>query len=167
MTKKSRFYGGGIAGHHARCSACSSSWSLRIGENVTANSRITGLINNFLADFSQAKLLASAENRYVAITFSADGRSYTIPSRPTSPTPPPGRWSRPSGRFRDRTFFDAGDVSDFAINSTGEVRPLPIDPTPSPSGITLASLSARGGAATDEIAYRPHHPNISLWRVES
>jgi hypothetical protein len=126
----------------------------RIGENVTANSRISGLINNFLADFSQAKLIASSENRYVAITFSADGFSYTI-SKQTDITDPT-TWTlvktvRP---FSDRTFFSAGGVSDFAVNSTGEVRPLPIDLTQSPSSATLRFFIRKGrGLSTDAIAY--------------
>ena len=70
--------------------------TLRVGESVTSNSRITGLINNFLADFSQAKLLASAENRYVAITFSADGRSYyPAEADRRQRLRRPGPWSRP------------------------------------------------------------------------
>lgn len=126
----------------------------RIGENVTANSRISGLINNFLADFSQAKLIASAENRYVAITFSSDGFSYAI-SKQTDITDPT-TWTlvktvRP---LSDRTFFNTGEVSDFAINSTGEVRPLPIDLTVSPSGTSLRFFIRKGrGLSTDEIAY--------------
>jgi len=128
---------------------------MRIGENVTANSRITGVINNFLADFSQAKLLASSENRYIAITFSADGRSYSL-SRQTDITDTTA-WTqvRTVTPFSDRKFFSSVDVSDFAINSTGEVRPLPIDLTASPSGITLGFIIRKGrGLDTDAIAYK-------------
>jgi prepilin-type N-terminal cleavage/methylation domain-containing protein len=126
----------------------------RIGENVTANSRISGLINNFLADFSQAKLIASSENRYAAITFSPDGLSYTI-SKQTDITDlttwTPVKTVKP---FSDRTFFISSSVSDFAVNSTGEVRPLPIDLTQSPSGISLRFFIRKGsGLLTDAIAY--------------
>ena len=126
----------------------------RIGENVSASSRMTGLINNFLADFSQAKLIASAENRYVAITFSPDGLSYII-SRQTDITDltawSPVKTVKP---FSNRVFFSASGVSDFAINSTGEIRPLPIDLTQSPSGTTLKFYMRKGrGASTDAVVY--------------
>lgn len=127
---------------------------MRIGDNVTANSRITGLINNFLADYSQAKLLASSENRYVAITFSADGRSYAL-AKQTDITDTTA-WTpvKTVTPFSDRTFFDGGGVADFAINSTGEVRPLPIDLNASPSGVTLNFYIRKGrGTAGEGIAF--------------
>lgn len=128
--------------------------SLRVGESVTANSRFTGLINNFLADLSQAKLLAATENRYVSITF-AGGRSYTLRKQTdvsdyTSWTP-----VKTVTPYSDQTFFAAGDVSDFAINSMGEVRTLPIDISSSPTGITLKFYIRKGrGTASDPIAYQ-------------
>jgi prepilin-type N-terminal cleavage/methylation domain-containing protein len=128
--------------------------TLRVGESVTANSRITGLINNFLADFSQAKLLASGENRYVAVTFSADGRSYSI--RKQTDVSDYTAWTlvKTEIPLSDRTFFNTVDVSDFAINSTGEVRSLPININASPTGVILKFFIRKGlGRSTDEIAY--------------
>jgi prepilin-type N-terminal cleavage/methylation domain-containing protein len=128
--------------------------TLRVGESVTANSRITGLINNFLADFSQAKLLASSENRYVAITFSADGRSYTIQKQTDVSDYLTWTLVKTEIPLSDRTFFNSADVSDFAINSTGEVRSLPIDITASPAGVILKFYIRKGGGTpSDGIAY--------------
>jgi prepilin-type N-terminal cleavage/methylation domain-containing protein len=127
-----------------------------IGESVTANSRITGLINNFLADFSQAKLLASAENRYVAITFSADGRSYSLFKQTDITITDIENWTpvKTITPFSDRPFFTPGALPDFAINSTGEVRPLPIDLSVAPSGITLNFFIRKGqGLDSDAVAY--------------
>ena len=128
--------------------------ALRVGESATANSRITGLINNFLADFSQAKLLASAENRYVSVTFDATGHSYTI--RKQTDVSDYTSWTlvKTVTPLSDRTFFAVADVSDFAINSTGEVRSLPININASPAGAILKFFIRKGkGLAGDAIAY--------------
>jgi Tfp pilus assembly protein FimT len=129
--------------------------TLRIGESVTANSRITGLINNFLADFSAAKLLASTENRYVAITFSADGRSYTLQKQTDVTNPAAWTLVKTVTPFSDRSFFDAGGVSDFAINSTGEVRAVPLVANSNTINVTLSFYIRKGGGtASDPIAYK-------------
>ena len=128
--------------------------TLRVGESVTTNSRITGVVNNFLADFSAAKLLASTENRYVSITFSADGRSYTLQKQTDVSNYLNWTHVKTVTPLSDRPFFDAAGVSDFAINSTGEVRALPIVISDSPINVTLSFYIRRGrGAATDPIAY--------------
>lgn len=131
----------------------------RVGESVTANSRITGLVNNFLADFSSAKLLASTENRYVAITFSGDGNSYTL-QKQTDITNF-NNWTpvKTVTPFTDRPFFTPGEVSDFAVNSTGAVRLLKSDGTPDMT-TAVGTISqnfyirkGRGGAG-DPVVYR-------------
>ena len=128
--------------------------ALRVGESVTSNSRITGLINNFLADFSQAKLLASAENRYVAIIFSPDRRSYTLQKQTDVSVYTGWTLVKTVTPFSDRTFFDSANVSDFAVNSTGEVRALPININASPAGVILKFYIRKGkGTAIDPIAY--------------
>lgn len=129
--------------------------TMGIGESVTSNSRITGLINNFLADFSSAKLLASAENRYVSITFSNDGRSYTLQKQTDVSDYTTWTLVKTVTPFSDRPFFDTDAVSDFAINSTGEVRALPIVINSSPVNVNLVFYIRKGGGtAGDEIAYR-------------
>lgn len=130
--------------------------TLSIGDSVTSNSRITGLINNFLADFNQAKLLASAENRYVAITFANDGRSYTL-QKQTDDVSDYTTWTQVKTitPFSDRPFCTAGAVSNFAVNSTGEVRALPIVINSNPVNITLVFYIRKGrGFSTDPIAYQ-------------
>jgi len=128
--------------------------TLRVGESVTANSRITGLVNNFLADYSAAKLLASAENRYVAITFSGDGRSYTLQKQTDVSNPALWTHVKTVTPLSDRPFFDVGGVSDFAINSTGEVRAVPLAANANPINVALSFYIRRGrGAATDPVAY--------------
>ena len=142
--------------------------TLRVGESVTANSRITGLINNFLADFSQAKLEASAENRYMAVTFAADGRSYSILKQTNVSSYTVWTLVKTVTPFTDREFCTAADVSDFAINSTGEVRSLPDQHQLQPDRPDAQILYPQGvGHAQRRDRLQPHHPNIPLWRVES
>ncbi|MFH2107194.1 MAG: prepilin-type N-terminal cleavage/methylation domain-containing protein [Chrysiogenia bacterium] len=130
--------------------------TLRVGESVTVNSRITGLINNFLADFSAAKLLASTENRYVSITFSSDGRSYTLQKQTDVSDYTTWEQVKTVTPLSDRSFFNVGEVSDFAVNSTGQVRLLPITlPLSTPTNITLVFYIRKGlGTTSDPIAYR-------------
>lgn len=130
--------------------------TLRVGDSVTANSRITGLINNFLADYSSAKLLASSENRYVAIIFSSDGRSYTLQKQTLIGDLNNWTLIKTVTPLSDRSCFDSGAVSDFAINSTGEVRLWPVTtPLTTPSNVNLVFYIRKGmGSPSDEIAYQ-------------
>ena len=128
--------------------------TLRVGESVTANSRITGLINNFLADFSQAKLLASTENRYVAITFSNDGRSYSLQKQNDVSDFTTWTQVKTVTPLSEGTFFTAGALSDFAVNSTGVVRLVAsgvVDPSSNPANVTLSFYIRKGDGS---IAYR-------------
>lgn len=133
--------------------------SLRIGDSVAANSRITGLINNFVADFNSAKLLASTENRYVAITFAADGRSYTLQKQADVTNFNTWTTIKTVVPISGGVFFNAGDVSDFAVNSMGEVRLLKSDGTPDLT-TALGTISQalhirkRPGGTTEPVLYR-------------
>ena len=129
--------------------------TLRVGESVTANSRITGLINNFLADFSQAKLLASTENRYVAITFSNDGRSYSLQKQNDITDFTTWTNVKTVTPLSEGAFFTVGAFSDFAVNSTGMVRLVDsggtVDPSSTPANVTLSFYIRKGDGS---IAYR-------------
>ncbi|HOW45545.1 MAG TPA: type II secretion system protein [Candidatus Aminicenantes bacterium] len=133
--------------------------SLRIGDSVAASSRITGLINNFLADFNAAKLLAATENRYVSITFAADGRSYTLKKQADITNFNAWATIKTVSPLDGSIFFNAGGVSDIAVNSTGEVRLLKSDGTPdlvTPLGTISQAvhIRKRPGGPTDPILYR-------------
>lgn len=127
-------------------------FTLRIGESVMSNSRITGLINNFLADYSSAKLLASTENRYVAIVFSNDGGSYTIQKQTNISNNAIWTAVKTVTPFSDRGFFNNAQVSDFAINSMGEVRLLPIDTSTPPDNVSLVFFIRTNKG--DKVAYQ-------------
>jgi Tfp pilus assembly protein FimT len=109
----------------------------QIGPSVTANARFTGMMNNFQADYSAAKLLASAENRYVAVIFSTDGHSYSIQKQTDILNFNNWTLVKTVTPFTDQV-FNAGDLSSFAVNSTGEVQAYPIpNPLGAPSNIEL------------------------------
>lgn len=111
---------------------------IQIGPSVTAQSRFRGLINNFQADYASAKLLASAENRYVAITFSSDGRSYTIQKQTDITNYNNWTLVKNVTPLGDKAFCDSGEVADFVVNSTGEVRAFPVpNPLGAPTNIQL------------------------------
>lgn len=133
--------------------------AFRLSDSITANSRITGLINNFLADFSSAKLLASTENRYVSVTFAADGRSYTLQKQADITNF--NTWTRIKTvvPFSESSFCKSEEVSNFAINSTGEVRLLKSDGTPDMTtalGTISQAFFVRKGRGTDDdpVVYR-------------
>ena len=52
--------------------------SLSIGRSSLQRAKFTDAFNTFVADFYNARQLASVENKYVAILFDEFGRSYTI-----------------------------------------------------------------------------------------
>lgn len=109
----------------------------QIGPSVTAQARFSGLINNFQADYSAAKLLAAAENRYVSITFSSDGRSYSLQKQTDITNFDSWTPVKTVTPFSDQT-FNAGSLSSFAVNSTGEVRAYPVTlPLSVPTNINL------------------------------
>jgi len=99
--------------------------------------------------------MASSENRYVAITFSADGRSYTLQKQTDITDFTTWTEIKTVTPLSDRPFFNSADVSDFAINSVGAVRLLPINITTNPDNVNLVFYIRKGrGAPSDEIAYR-------------
>jgi len=90
------------------------------------NARFTGIINNFMADFSAAKLLASSENRLVAIVFGGDGGSYTILKQTSIDSLANWTLVKTSRPISEGAFFDTGAISDFAISSVGEIHDYPV-----------------------------------------
>ncbi len=52
--------------------------TIQIGRSAIQRTSSTRAINMFISDVSSIKQLAAKENRYFAISFNADGVSYTI-----------------------------------------------------------------------------------------
>jgi len=102
----------------------SRSWSIR--------SEFKGAVNQLIADINFAKQFAARENRYVAVRFDDNGKFYTIEKqqqindfgnwtvvRPAMQGSTPA--SIESMPLDGQRFFYESEVTDFAINSRGEV----------------------------------------------
>lgn len=99
-----------------------------VSESIRLKSRIAGVVNNFISDFNRAKILAAAENRYVAFVFNPNGSSYDVLKQQLIGDLNTGNWTRIS-RFNPtetERFFETATVESFAVNSLGEIRKLPL-----------------------------------------
>lgn len=99
-----------------------------VGESVRLKSRITGIVNNFISDFNRAKMLAAAENRYVAMIFNDDGHSYEVRKQDLVGNMNTDNWILVSEYNPKDTeqFFEPANVESFAVNSLGEIRKVPL-----------------------------------------
>jgi len=105
--------------------------SITIGRNVLQRTSSTDVVNRFIADVNLIKQSASKENRYYAISFNADGVSYTIQKQTTIGVLT--SWTSVSTvkpldgkEFYDKTVLTGG----FAVNPIGLVYTLPIGTSP-------------------------------------
>jgi len=88
--------------------------------------------NQFVADFYYTRQLAARENRYAGIIFNNNGASYDIVIQREIQTPP--TTADPNTYVIKKTvfpldgeeFFDGNTTTNFALNSTGLVRAIPV-----------------------------------------
>lgn len=116
-----------------------------ISPAIAQRSRMNRATNELVSDLNMAKQLASTENRFVAIDFSDDGRSYIIWKRlkfsfeadPAKLTDA-DEWRRVkiAKPLDGDEFFNSANMTDFAFSSTGETRIFDVD-NPDPTKITL------------------------------
>lgn len=123
--------------------------SLSIARTAIERSSFTTAINQFVSDFYYAKQLAARENRYVAIIFNADGRSYGLRIQPSmasnpentgeyDPLPNPDYGRNHVEPMHDKQFFE--DVTSFAFSPTGVIRRYPVDLDTAPISFSLTFL---------------------------
>jgi prepilin-type N-terminal cleavage/methylation domain-containing protein len=104
--------------------------SIQVGRSVLQRTSSSSAINTFVSDLSSIKQSAIKENRYFAISFNADGVSYTI-QRQTN-IGDLTNWTDISTQkpLEGKEFFDKAIVTGawrgFAINPIGIVFNLPI-----------------------------------------
>lgn len=129
--------------------------SLNVGRSSMQRATFTAAVNQFVADFYYARQLASIENRYVAIVFNNNGRSYEIVVQrdiETLPTADPATYVVNktvvpiTGADPDRgdLFFDGAAARDFAFNSTGVVRAFPVVANSDPISFNLTFFRLHG-----------------------
>lgn len=110
--------------------------SLSVGRSVIQKSSFIGGVNQIVADFNYTKQLASRENRYVAVIFNTNGRSYTIHTQDT--VGDLSNWTvvKTVEPLDGKEFFIGSSIQNFAVNSVGTVFHYPIINT-IPSAVTL------------------------------
>jgi len=128
---------------------------INMGRSAVQRSMFTAAINQFVADFSLARQLASRENRYVAIDFDADGTSYRLLVQKSIQTPLTTdansyRVNKTVVPYNGETFLNSAD--DFAVNSRGVVRAFPVVAGSSPISVTINFFRKKG--KTDTIDYQ-------------
>ncbi len=133
--------------------------SINITGNIISKSKFTGAVNNLVADIAGAKQLAARENKWVKITFSNDGKYYIIAKQKAIGNLTNWDIVKTVFPYEDKMFFTPGvnDVTDFAINSRGEVKKITDlnNPTSSPSTITLKISIRKGtGVISQPIIYQ-------------
>ena len=129
--------------------------ALNIGRSAVQRSDFTGVINNFIADYTYAKQYAIKENCYVWIDFSSDGKSYTIKSQAS--VGDFDNWKiidkkRNVRNLSGQPFFDASEVQGFTINSMGEVFAYPMGSNPQPASVQLTFFEKN--KITDVVDYQ-------------
>ena len=133
--------------------------SINIASSVITKSRFSGGVNKIIADIAYAKELASKENRWVRIHFHSDGKTYTIEKQKIIGDLNQFEVVKKRQPMEGRIFFNPGstDVTDFAVNSRGEVKKASdlTNPTSQPAEIILTVWSREGdGSLSHPIIYQ-------------
>jgi prepilin-type N-terminal cleavage/methylation domain-containing protein len=112
--------------------------------------------NQFVADFYYTRQLAARENRYAGIIFNINGTSYDIVIQREIQTPPttadPSTYviKKSVSPLDGEVFFDGTTATNFALNSTGLVRAIPVNPDAAPIQFSLDFFKKY----KDEIAFK-------------
>lgn len=127
-----------------------------ISPAIAQKSKLNRAANELISDLTMAKQLASTENRYVAVDFSDDGKSYTIRKQYDIMyfDADPNNLDEESSWVHVKTakpldgdkFFKPEDITDFAFSSTGQVRLFDFD-NPDPTKIELTVFIERRRSA--------------------
>jgi prepilin-type N-terminal cleavage/methylation domain-containing protein len=128
---------------------------LNMGRSAVQRAKFTAAINQFVADFSLARQLASRENRYVAIDFDDNGTSYRILVQKQVQTPLTEDTSSYEVNKTVEPYGGESFVSgaqDFAVNSMGVIRAFPVNTGSAPLTVTLNFFRKQG--LTDNIDYQ-------------
>lgn len=119
-----------------------------LSRSTITRSGFNAAVNKYIADFAFMKQLASRENRFVVIIFNTNGKSYTIRRQTTIGDL--NSWTDVKGKvdvslFGGKTFFDGGNMQDFAVNSIGEIYVFPIAGPPTQVTLNFQNKDLRGG----------------------
>ena len=93
--------------------------SIGIADSVIRRSEFSGAITSLVADITQAKQIAARDNRYVAVIFNTDNRSYTLRVQENITSTTSWRDLRTVRALDGMVFFDSSSstVKNFAVSS--------------------------------------------------
>ncbi len=125
--------------------------SLQVGRSTMQRASMTAAINEFVADFNYARLLATRENRYVAFDFNDDGSGYTMRILRRVSLNPQLEASYDNHKIASPMNGEPcfSGASDFAVNSMGIIRSYPVNPNTNPTSVTLNFFKAKTGSDPD------------------
>ncbi|MDQ1349810.1 MAG: Prepilin-type N-terminal cleavage/methylation protein [Acidobacteriota bacterium] len=122
--------------------------SVSIARTAVARASFTTAINQFVSDFYFARQLAARENKYVAIVFNNNGRSYTMRILNSLIANPELEANyiilKEVEPMPEKQFFEG--VTSFAFSSTGVIRSYPVDLDAAPASFSLTFLRETSGA---------------------
>ncbi len=106
--------------------------SINFSRSSIQRASFNAAFNRFVADFYYARQIAARENRYAGIIFNNNGRSYEIVIQreiqipPTTADPNTYVVKNTISPLDGEEFFDGAAATNFAFNSTGLVRAIPV-----------------------------------------
>jgi prepilin-type N-terminal cleavage/methylation domain-containing protein len=109
-----------------------------VGRSAIQRASFTNVLNQFVADVSYARQLASRLNRYVAIDFDDAGRYYVIKVQDKIGNYTDFSDNKTVDPLSGREFF--ANATDFAVNSMGIVRGFPVVANSPPITVTIDFL---------------------------
>jgi Tfp pilus assembly protein FimT len=116
--------------------------SLSIARSAVERASFTTAINQFVSDFYFARQLAAKENKYVAIVFNGNGRSYSMRILNSMIANPELEGNYISLKevepMPEMQFFEG--ATSFAFSSTGVIRAYPVSLDTEPISFSLTFL---------------------------
>jgi prepilin-type N-terminal cleavage/methylation domain-containing protein len=126
--------------------------SIGIGRNAMQRANFTSVLNGFMADFNYARQLASRLNRYVAIEFDDEGRTYTMLVQRNVGDFINFDHHKTVDPLGGQEFYDPLTARDFVVNSMGIIRPYPVVANAAPIQVVLDFVQKR--KSTGSTAYK-------------
>jgi Tfp pilus assembly protein FimT len=92
-----------------------------IGSRVFKSAKMATITNRLISDINFAKMLASRESKFIAITFENEGTSYRVRKQKDFGDLVNFEDVKRVRPLEGEVFFRIADVNSFAVNSTGEI----------------------------------------------
>ena len=123
--------------------------SIGVADSVIRRSEFSGAITSLVADITQAKQIAARDNRYVAVIFNTDSRSYTLRVQENITSTTSWRDLRTVRALGGKVFFDSS--SSTVKNFFAKVPPEVLKE----GGVKLACIGPITAATLAEYGFTP------------